>query len=63
MSSLSAESAEENAFAKRYLDRLAEHPVTYPDDFVTPAEKRPRRMPALSVSALERGGIRWNAAN
>ncbi|KAJ9103952.1 hypothetical protein QFC21_002415 [Naganishia friedmannii] len=53
MSSLSAEAAEENAFAKRYLDKLAEHPVTYPDDFVTPAEKRPRRMPALSLDLGE----------
>lgn len=52
MSSLSAQTAEETAFAKRYLDRLAEHPVTYGDDFVTPAEKRPRRMPNLSVSSF-----------
>lgn len=41
---------EETAFAKRYLDQISEHAVNYADDFVTPPEKRPRRMPVLAVS-------------
>lgn len=40
---------EEAAFAKRYLDQISEHAINYADDFVTPPEKRPRRMPILAV--------------
>ena len=46
---------EDTAFAKRYLDQLSEHAVNYANDFVTPPEKRPRRMPVLSVSINIRG--------
>jgi len=41
--------AEEASFAKRYLDSLASHSVTYDDDHVTPPEKRPRRMPLVGI--------------
>lgn len=40
---------DEQAFAKRYLDQISGHDVNYDDDLVTPPEKRPRKMPALSV--------------
>lgn len=43
--------ADEAAFFKRYLANLAQYPITYDDDYVTPPEKRPRRMPVLAVSS------------
>jgi hypothetical protein len=44
---------DETAFMKRYLDQISEHPVNYGNDFVTPPEKRPRKMPMISVSSAE----------
>ncbi len=43
---------EEAAFARRYLDSLAAHSVNYADDYVTPPQKRPRRMPVVGVRGL-----------
>lgn len=42
--------SDEAAFFKRYLSGLGSHTQTYDDDYVCPPEKRPRRMPVLSVS-------------
>jgi hypothetical protein len=59
-----ARKAEEASFAKRYLDSLASHEVTYTDDHVPPPEKRPRRMPVVGVSdkhaMIGRDGVRTN---
>lgn len=43
---------DEKAFAHRFTAGLEAHPVSYPVDFVTPLEERPRKVQVLAVRGL-----------
>lgn len=49
--SLTQAQQDELAFTKAHLDKLASQPVTYPTDFTTPDELKPRKPPLVGVSA------------
>lgn len=42
-------SADELAFARTHLARLASQPVSFPDDFVTPQADKPRKPATVDV--------------